>query len=299
VAFAGEVLSALAAAHGLGVVHRDITPDNLFVCEEGAGPRFIKVLDFGLARVMPGSTALQPLPEALATERGALVGTARFASPEAALGGAVDSRADLYAVALVLYLMLVGRGPFDHRDGDSELLSAHAKECPEPPSRFAEEPVPPELDRAVLKALAKDPRARYQSAEEFHACLGEIYDLLQRPPGWLETSTFSRSGIVFGAKNKDRSKGPASVPPALQERFRSGIHPSVDRVGAAAGDAPTPAPVVPGAKPEVAAVARGGRWAKIIDQPGLSPTTVVIVFFAALIVAGLAAVNLVTQLRGH
>ena len=151
-----QVLSALGAAHALGVVHRDIKPENIFLTTAGV----VKVLDFGVARVLDSaSSSLVPL--ALPTDTGAIVGSPRFLSPEGAAGRKVDARADIYSVGLVTYVMLAGRGPFDSAR-DTRL---------EPPSHFAGSEVTSDLDAVVLRAIEEDPDARYQSAAEFSAAL--------------------------------------------------------------------------------------------------------------------------------
>jgi serine/threonine-protein kinase len=185
-----QLLQALSAAHEIGIVHRDIKPDNLFVAETESGARILKVLDFGIARVLPDAPVGAPLPLTIPTTTGAVIGTPRFASPEAAAGERVDTRADLYGAALVLYTMLAGRGPFDHLRGDETLLAAHTSERPAAPSVYATEPVPAELDRIVLRALEKQPDARFQTAHEFERELERVRSLLERPVGWLATTTF-------------------------------------------------------------------------------------------------------------
>jgi len=174
VRYARATLSALSAAHQLGIVHRDIKPQNLFLHEAEDGAIVLKVLDFGIARVLPDASSLAPLPLSFATETGTVLGTPRFVSPEAAAGHPVDARADLYGVGLVLYTALAGRGPFDHVERLGDVLAAHASEKPRPPSHYAKRPLPPELDAVVLKALSKQPEARYQSADEFDAELSLI-----------------------------------------------------------------------------------------------------------------------------
>lgn len=161
-----EVLSALGAAHRFGVVHRDLKPENLFLHEPQTGARRLKVLDFGLARVLPQASPLAPLPAAIPTATGRLVGTPRYLSPEALTGKPVDARADLYALGLILYIVLTGHGPFDHLTL-AETLSHH----PDPPSRFRDEPGVHELDAVVLRALKKQPDERFQTAEEMTATL--------------------------------------------------------------------------------------------------------------------------------
>ena len=173
-AHAREALSALGAAHGAGIIHRDIKPENLFLHDPPGGRRILKVLDFGVARVLPGVSVDSPRPLANPTETGVVVGTPRFVSPEGAIGRRVDERADIYSLGLILYAMLAGRGPFDHIKSDELVLTAHASDEPEPPSRFAERPIPVELDRAVLKALSKEPEQRFASAAEFDEALAAI-----------------------------------------------------------------------------------------------------------------------------
>jgi eukaryotic-like serine/threonine-protein kinase len=190
VTYACQLLSALGAVHGLGVVHRDIKPDNLFICDRPDGTRYLKVLDFGVARVMPGASADAPVPLSLPTDTGVVIGTPRFVSPEGATGQRVDRRADVYAAALVLYVMLAGRGPFDHRESDALLLSAHASEEPEAPSAFTPEPISGDLDRIILKALRKNPDERFQDVEELSDALVALAESLSAPPGWSETAAF-------------------------------------------------------------------------------------------------------------
>jgi serine/threonine-protein kinase len=282
--YACQVLSALGAAHELGLVHRDIKPDNLFVCSDASGVRSVKLLDFGVARVTPAATAIVPLPAALATEVGAVLGTPRFASPEGATGGSIDARADLYATGLVLYLMLAGRGPFDDEQGAGRLLSAHARRAPDPPSRFAKTPIPPELDRAVLKALEKDPDARFQTAGEFRALLEQTLKLLRSPTGWLETTVF-----YVGS-----SSGESSPIPNLSPSVLIASEPSIARVQAVhahreSNDSPSPA--------EHAARnhARQRSW---LAETGLTFPATTALFLIAMTLAGLAAVGLVSVFQG-
>lgn len=164
---AEQILSALGSAHRFGLVHRDLKPENLFLHQPPAGPRRLKVLDFGLARVLPQASTLAPLPTAIPTGTGRLVGTPRYLSPEALMGKPADARADLYSLGLLLYIMLIGRGPFDHLTIEETL--SHQ---PEPPSRFHDEVAVRELDPIVLRALKKQPEERFQDAPEFAAALG-------------------------------------------------------------------------------------------------------------------------------
>lgn len=174
-----QLLRGLAAAHAIGIVHRDIKPDNLFLCDGPRGNRLLKVLDFGVACVTPDARASSPNPLAVPTAAGTVVGALRYVSPEGALARRVDHRADLYSAALVLYFAIAGRGPFDHIQSALLLLSAHAAEDPDPPSRFVKGHIPPELDRAILRALRKSPDERYQTADELREELERIMDRLR------------------------------------------------------------------------------------------------------------------------
>jgi len=178
--YACQLLRGLSAAHAAGIVHRDIKPDNLFLCDGPRSNRLLKLLDFGVACTVPGAQPLGPNPLAIPTNPGTVVGALRYVSPEGALAQRVDHRADLYSAALVLYFTLAGRGPFDHIQNALLLLSAHVAEEPEPPSRFSQATIPAELDRVVLRALRKAPSERFQSADELREELERIMDQLQR-----------------------------------------------------------------------------------------------------------------------
>ncbi|WP_437600631.1 serine/threonine-protein kinase [Sorangium sp. So ce590] len=182
-----QVLAGLAAAHRVGIVHRDVKLDNLFLCApDAAAPgaaRVVKVLDFGVAKVLdagvartgPGTAPPRFLAgPAVPTEAGLLVGTPRTASPEQARCQPVDARTDVYAVGLLMYTLLVGHGPFAHVEDALEVLRAHVVEAPAAPSRHAAQVIPRALDGAVLKALAKLPEHRFQSAEAFAEELARI-----------------------------------------------------------------------------------------------------------------------------
>ena len=153
-----QILSALRFAHRHGIVHRDIKPHNVLVDAEGR----VKVTDFGIARA--GTSQM--------TETGSIVGTAQYLSPEQARGGEVDPRSDLYSLGVVLYELLTGKTPFDG-ETPVEIAMKHLSNAPKPPSKLRSE-IPPELDKVVLRALAKNPDERYQSADEMEADLERV-----------------------------------------------------------------------------------------------------------------------------
>jgi beta-lactam-binding protein with PASTA domain/tRNA A-37 threonylcarbamoyl transferase component Bud32 len=147
------VLGALAYSHESGIVHRDIKPGNVMVTRNGD----IKVMDFGIARAMSDNQATM-------TQTAQVIGTAQYLSPEQARGERVDARSDLYSTGCLMYELLTGRPPFT---GDSPVAIAyqHVRENPVPPS-VVDPDIPPWADAIVLKAMAKDPADRYQSADE-------------------------------------------------------------------------------------------------------------------------------------
>ncbi len=170
-----QVLAGLSAAHRIGIVHRDIKLDNLFLCDATEDePRRIKLLDFGIAKVLehpgkrPEPSGYQP------TQEGTILGSPRWLAPEQARGKTVDARADIYAVGVLLYTLLVGRGPFAHILDPFELIQAHISEMPVAPSQSARQHIPPELDDAIMMALAKLPENRFQTAHAFSQALSSI-----------------------------------------------------------------------------------------------------------------------------
>lgn len=164
-----QVLSALAAAHAHKVIHRDLKPENIMVEQRRDQRDFVKVLDFGIAKILdsdlPGLT------------RGDVVcGTPQYMAPEQATGTQLDARCDLYAVGVLLYQLATGHLPFDG-DNSMEVLTRHVNELPVPPrKRRPEAAISPALEALILRALQKDPELRPQSAEEFR-------DLLLAVPG--------------------------------------------------------------------------------------------------------------------
>ena len=164
-----QVLAGLEAAHGMGIIHRDIKGDNVFLCDATKEtPRTVKVLDFGVAKVLDVAAEVQrPALPRLVTEQGGIVGTPRMLAPEQALGKPVDARTDVYATAHLLYTLVAGRGPFADITDELELLKANINERPDPPSWKAPQHIPPSLDKAILRALEKRPADRFQSAEAF------------------------------------------------------------------------------------------------------------------------------------
>ena len=157
-----QALRGVAAAHRAGIIHRDLKPSNLMVTRED----IVKVMDFGIAKRQgsPGATKVSSTS----------IGSPLYMAPEQILGRAVDCRTDIYALGLTLYELLSGNRPFNPR-GKAEfmVLNAHVNDLPEPPTVYRYG-IPQPLVDAVMRALAKDPNARFQSADEFMQALPDM-----------------------------------------------------------------------------------------------------------------------------
>ena len=170
-----QLLTALEAVHGAGLIHRDVKLANIFYCDQRQGRRLVKLLDFGIVKlnqVQHNQLSLEPL--AVPTSTGALLGTPSYIAPEQARGRGVDHRTDLYSAGLVLYALLAVCGPFDFVTNSIEMIYAQLNAAAEPPSAHSPQSLPAALDRVVLHALDKDPERRFQTAGQFAADLHAV-----------------------------------------------------------------------------------------------------------------------------
>jgi serine/threonine-protein kinase len=182
VSLLSQVCDALEATHARGIVHRDLKPENLFLLQRGHGPAFVKVLDFGIAKLLDDE------PRSDDTGEGDVLGSAAYMAPEQSRGDAVDGRADLYALGVIAYQLVTGQRPFEEKSLTA-LLLAHQNKQPLAPSTVRSD-VPSALSHVILQALAKDPEQRFQSASTLR-------------------------GALQVALDKARAKGPALTPPPL------------------------------------------------------------------------------------
>ncbi|MEV1199833.1 Stk1 family PASTA domain-containing Ser/Thr kinase [Microbispora rosea] len=195
------ILRALDYSHRGGIVHRDIKPANIMLTVNGE----VKVMDFGIARAMADSAATM-------TQTAQVIGTAQYLSPEQARGERVDARSDIYSTGCVLYELLTGQPPFT---GDSPVAIAyqHVREDPIPPSRIDPE-IPQWADAIVLKAMAKDPVHRYQSAAEMRGDLQRALSGMPVDPQTMAMATQQYNG--YGAPDRTRTMTTAGGAPMTQ-----------------------------------------------------------------------------------
>ena len=203
-----QVTSALGAAHEQGMVHRDVKPENIFLRNHPDYPDFVKVLDFGIAKLMGGNSLVGHH-----TKTGTVIGTPAYMSPEQCLGEAsLDLRSDIYSLGVVLYEALTGRQPFV---GDTlgRLIVCHVSETPIPPSNVNPH-VSGGMSAVVMRALAKQSKDRFASMKEFREAL-EIAPV--RAPAVNVVNGRHRS-ITRPVPMDPRSAPPASPPPPALTR---------------------------------------------------------------------------------
>lgn len=241
-----QMCSGVQAIHDAGIVHRDLKPENIFLTKDGQ----VKIGDFGIARTGHGPKL---------TEHGGVVGTIDYVSPEYMLNSHVDWRSDIYAIGILGYEMLTGQSPFR---GDSvyATMTKRLKSDPKPPSALRAE-CSVELDRIILRAMARDPEQRYQSAAEMFGDLGALLP----------------EGVVGAAHLQVQRRGEKYVGPTLERSdVEEGDEPGADVSSTSAGE---PFERSPGRTRAQAGGASGGRTSA--SSPERQPTSAGAPFSAA------------------
>ncbi|GMV14125.1 MAG: hypothetical protein AMXMBFR56_23490 [Polyangiaceae bacterium] len=232
VRIAFEVAQALVAAHAAGVVHRDLKPENIMLAEVNGDADFVKVVDFGIAKMAARG---QPL-----TALGSVFGTPEYMAPEQARGGAIDHRSDLYTLGIVLYEMLSGAAPFEGEAIGQVILAQLTKPPP---------PLPPSVDgelaALVMQLLAKDPAQRVQSATELAARLGAILARLDpQSPALSAAGGIERvMAAAASARTQASPAAPAQAAPPTLTQPAASLSAPVVSVGTPAATPLAPAPV--------------------------------------------------------
>ncbi len=213
---AAQIAAGLAAAHDAGIVHRDLKPDNIMLIEKLGDPTFVKILDFGLAKMLEAGDKL--------TAMGVVLGTPEFMSPEAAESKSVDGRSDVYSLGVLLFQMLTGQLPFTAKSMGKIMVQHVCRPPPVPRSLNPE--IPPSVDQIVLRCLAKSQADRFQSMAELrHALLNPDSYLSSSPPVVASE----------GASSRVSANHPALTRPVVPENRTMSIETPYGHTGARRG----------------------------------------------------------------
>ena len=262
-----QVANALAAVHEAGIVHRDLKPDNIFLCVRGARSDLVKLLDFGIAKLVePGlDISLQR------TGVGTLMGTPAYMSPEQASAGPIDYRSDIYALGVILYELTTGVVPF-HGASYGEILVQHLTHPPRKPSTFDDlpHPIPVELEKLILHCLTKDAGKRPQGMRQVEERLRAIHAQLVRGESIMTGPTWPSLPRVAGAASSpdlSRSTGAGDEPlPGSRARRRLVVGAGGLAVTAAIASAWFLVPGLRGGRAD-----DPGQGARAVDRPALGP----------------------------
>jgi len=207
-----QVLAALGEAHAHHVIHRDLKPENIMIEQRRDHPDFVKVLDFGIAKILDSD-----LPGL--TRADVVCGTPQYMAPEQATGGKLDARCDLYAVGVMLYQMVTSHLPFDG-DSSMDVLTRQVHEPPVPPrQRQSGAPISERMEALILHVLSKDPARRPQSAEKLRQLLLEVPQgnvVAERAAHDLRPAVPTEPG-----RSSQRAKTPAKAPERARKRLPS------------------------------------------------------------------------------
>jgi predicted Ser/Thr protein kinase len=227
-----QIAEGVGAAHKRKVIHRDLKPGNVQLVQRGANAEFVKIMDFGIAKITESGTQL--------TKTGMILGSPAYMSPEQASGQPVDPRTDIYALGVIIYEMLVGRPPFIGQS-PTQILLAHVTQVPEPP-RTLNADVPEPLEQLVLQCLSKEPDKRPASMEQ-------VRDRLR---SWLEGGDAAAAGLGLastayapvtepppaGVPAAALATGPGATPASVPDATPASVPPAAVATGVGATSVP-------------------------------------------------------------
>jgi eukaryotic-like serine/threonine-protein kinase len=222
-----EMCSSLEEAHAIGIVHRDLKPENVYLENRPGNPEFVKILDFGIAKVMRGDGIAGDMSPQL-TATGQTLGTLEYMSPEQLMGKQLDGRSDIYGLGVVAFELITGRLPFPDAVGPAALISAQLKKVPPTPSQaYPQGDIPEAVDQLIFKMLEKDKNNRFRDATELRREIDGILSTMAAPvrradrasqpnlsPQVAMAAPAAAPGQVQAAWHGDGS-GPVHVPGAV------------------------------------------------------------------------------------
>jgi len=244
-----EMCSSLAEAHAQGIVHRDLKPENIYLETRPGNPEFVKILDFGIAKVMRGDSIDPQSPQLTAT--GQTLGTLEYMSPEQLMGKPLDGRSDVYALGVVAYEMITGRLPFPEAKGPAGLITAQLKQTPQSPSQANPKAnLPQAADRVILKCLEKDKNNRWPDVSQLATALQEVIssELPQPSASQSQAQRLAPPELM----ETRRGEMPHLQPPAIPASNPKHAHPTAPNGprSTPAGGVPLHATPVPAAYPQ-------------------------------------------------
>src|SRR5262249_20672545 len=217
-----QMCSSLGEAHRQGIVHRDIKPENIYLEDRPGYTDYVKVLDFGIAKIIRGDIGGNSAPQPQLTATGQTLGTLEYMSPEQLMGKQLDGRSDVYAMGVLAYELMVGHLPFPDANGPAELIAAQLKKVPPPAS--AAHPsgdIPAGCDAILLRMLEKDRAKRYQDVDEVAA---DIAAVLQSDGRITGPSPARSSGVTPRPVMVGMGPSPGGVgPPSLAGQVASPV----------------------------------------------------------------------------
>jgi serine/threonine protein kinase len=201
-----QLCNALQAAHDQGIIHRDVKPANFFLQQQAQGSDFVKVLDFGIAR-------LATPKDSIVTQTGVVMGTPDYMAPEQAQGRHVDHRADIYSLGASAYAMLTGRPPFVGKN-EYDVIYKQLNDDPQPPSTVAKDAdIPGWVDDVILRAMRKNPEERWATMRDFAEAVREApkHDpALEKSSSAIASSSVRKSSVRPGSAGAKKSGLPMS-----------------------------------------------------------------------------------------